>query len=156
MSSNLLLSFELIYLLEWLLQYEKPRLKLFIKHAINSGLGAKIQNANLFEDSRTNEELHDTILDFIDYLEEALHDNLKEKGANTSQIRDDLSTSLKQLNLTNVDPSTIWISIKQAETEINRSLRRKPKEIVQSYKTKEILLKKILKNWNPVNKECVN
>ncbi len=154
--SSLLLSFELIYLIEWLLKHEKSRLKLFINHAVKNGLGERLQNADLSEDITTNEELHNTILDFIEYIESTIHDSLKEKGAASSEIREDLASSLKHINLANVDPSTIWISVKQAETTISRKLRQNTKENTKSPKTKEVLLEKILKNWTPPKKECVN
>lgn len=156
MSSSLLLSFELIYLIEWLLKHEKPRLKLFIKHAVKNGLGEKLQTADFSEDVTTNnEELHNTILDFIEYIESTIHDSLKEKGAASLEIREDLASSLKNINLSNVDPSTIWISVKQAETTINRKLRQNT-ENTKPPKTKEVLLEKILKNWTPPKKECIN
>lgn len=142
--SNFLLSFELLYLMEWLLKHDKKRLEVLIKHALDNGLAEELETIEISNKDKINELFQKTFLGFISFLENALHECI-EKTESRQQIRNTVMSSLAKLNLSSVDSSTLLASLKQAELEL--------KSDTSHSRSKEILLQKILKNWNPENKE---
>jgi hypothetical protein len=151
MASSLLLSFELIYLFGWLLKNEKPKLESLIKLAIKNGLKEELDDTKKSNVSPVlNEDLYDTFIDFVDYMENSLLDKLEKRANKTVQKK--ISTSLENINpkLKNIDQQVVWVALKQAENELSQKKGKTSKE------AKKILLDKILKNWTPTKKDDIN
>ena len=151
MASSLLLSFELIYFLGWLFKNEKKTLDSLIKQSVNKKFRAELDTINLAEGMRVNDEIYDNFIEFIEYMENTLIDKIDGKGKKT--VRKKLSSSLNHLNskLNSIDDQTIWLAMKQAETELSQDKSKQT-----SNETRKLLLGKILKNWNPSQEEEVN
>ncbi|HBS48514.1 TPA: hypothetical protein DEO28_01270 [Candidatus Dependentiae bacterium] len=152
MSSSLLLSFELIYLIDWLLNNERTKVKLLIKNAVDKGLGNELRGMDPKIAAIRNDELQLSFLDFLDFLEDTLNETLKTDLQKNLNLKENISSELKKLNISNVDSKTLWVSINQAELEVLKKLNKGLEDKVDS---KEILLEKILKNWHPT-KDQIN
>ncbi|MCK4264858.1 hypothetical protein KAW80_00705 [Candidatus Babeliales bacterium] len=140
--SDFLLSFELLYLINWLLKNEKSRLKLLVKQAVKNGLAAEIYKLDESQKQPT-ESLQNGFLDFIAHLEDTLLDHL-ETTDHIQGIRDKLLTSLNELNISHLDSHTLLTSLRQAEEELSKNSQKD---------SKRVLLKTIFNNWSPTKKE---
>ena len=70
-AQQLTLSYELLYLLQWLIENEPDRLKRLIEKALVSGLREDLHFLQKNTDSHTaNEEMHYSIVDFLALLED--------------------------------------------------------------------------------------
>lgn len=145
MSSNFLLSVELIKLMGWLTKNEKTAVKALIKKAIFRGLGNELEKATT---SINNDMVHDTFVNFLVYLEETLIEALQQENVN-KPLRESLISAIQDLKIDNIDTQTLWTSVRQAERELSGHEMRSAKQA----DAKKMLLEKIFKNWNPTKKE---
>ena len=133
--SNLLLSYELLQLMGWLLKNEQKLMKSLIGKAMSNGLASKIIKMDEDQNSQLNE---DTFVDFIAYLEDTLLDGL-EDIAMTEEVTENFLPSLNKLDLNEIEANVILKSLKEAEQEPSGKYNS----------NKELLMEKIFKNWKP-------
>jgi len=148
MSSNFLLSVELIKLMGWLTENEKAALKALVKKAIVRGLGKELENTATTHAEINNDMVHDTFVTFLVYLEEILLEALQQDNEN-KPLRESLISAIQDLKADNIDTQTLWTSVKQTERELTSNDAMHAKQC----DTKKMLLEKIFKNWNPDKKE---
>ena len=101
MADNLFLSYELMYLMHWLLKHEKTKLKALIKHVIESGLGAQLSNMKKQDQSinkNLDASLQNSFIEFLYFVENELLNHL-ENAEGQEYYQEDLLASLKKLNL---------------------------------------------------------
>lgn len=155
MAETLFLSLELMYLMEWLMKHEQERLRVLIKYALNNGLDTKLEHAQRHKqrgENKLEEKLHDTFLEFINFLEHTLFDAV-EKRDEKNAIQDELVSALSRLNLNNIDTQTVWSSMKQARSTLSKTQKNRensPQDI------ENVLLEKVLDNWQPDGDEAEN
>lgn len=148
MSKNFSLSFELIYLMAWILKNEKTKLHGLIDEVVKKGFATEIsQIVNYPQDPETVEKLHLTILDFLIFMEDSLLESLDKKDFNL-KMQVGLKPTLEKIN--NIDAKTIWRSTQQAKNLLNKVENKTPEDL------KKILLNQILQNWNPKDTEPLN
>jgi hypothetical protein len=160
MSDTFSLSLELILLMNWLLKNNKTKVKEVINDAIKDGLSDELTQIEDYEINLNDEKfLHNTILDFLFYLEDSLVECLEEKtGDNSSGEK--LKPTLQKLNPGSIDLQTIWQSMQETKKQMKQ--QRKNKAIAQneqkpsSNEIKNRLLTQLLKNWKPKGNEPVN
>ncbi len=149
MSSNFLLSVELIKLMGWLTKNEKTAIKALIKKAIFRGLGKELEKVTTSSHAEINNDMvHDTFVNFLVYLEETLLEALQQENVN-KPLRESLISAIQDLKIDNIDTQTLWTSVKQAERELSQNEIHSAKQA----DAKKMLLEKIFKNWNPTKKE---
>ena len=145
MSTTFSLSLELIYLMNWLLKNEKHKLKKIIDESIKSGLGQEIdQIEDLEEETGDIDYLHNSILDFLFFLEDNLLESLETKDFDFI-AKERLKPTLQKINSQKIDLKTLWLSIQQAKI---KSTRKKD--------LKKTLLSQLIKNWSPKDNEPIN
>ncbi len=156
MASNFTLSIELIYLLEWLLEHEKTRLKGTIKKAIQNGLAQKLETAASPRIDLDNEQLQDTFLEFLIFLEQTLMETMEESDHNHT-LRSDLAHTFHRLSLASVDPQTALSCLHEAEVALEKKTQQAsaPAHPSEDEMT-QTLLTKFLKNWKPSKQDPVN
>lgn len=157
MDKHLSLSFELIYLMGWLLEHEKGMLNSLIKHAIKNGLAQDLEKVNFdMHDNDSSKDLQAIILDFLSFLERSLAKNLdaldialaeesnhQDHGNNTDHEQDNtnLRTRLKQAT---------QLLAKKLESKNESSKKTGGKKSQQS------AFNEILKNWKPSKRDLVH
>lgn len=150
MADNLFLSYELMYLIHWLLKHEKGKLKALIKHSLENGLGAHLNNVKKGQKTlnpSTDDSLQNSFVEFLYFVENELLNYLENEQA-PEYFQEDLLSSLHKLNLNNVDMETVWTSIQQAKSALEKTTG-KQKKPAESETVKNVLLEKVLKNWKP-------
>lgn len=164
MSTSFSLSFELIYLMSWLLKNEKKQLEALIKDALKKGLADELETLDIYQDEEDSiAQLQDTILEFLMFLEDSLLESLEEKPLDKN-TKNKLILDLKKISPRSIDLKTIWLSMQQAKNKLNKSqsfenIQSAQKEEITTEKDKDIkklLFSQLLKNWKPKNNDPVN
>lgn len=153
MNTSLSLSFELIYLLGWLLKHERNALDSLIKQAVKNGLAVDLDKIAIDDQDKMSEQLYGTVLDFLVYLEDTLVQNLD--GIHTNNAPHQLlHPALSKFMNNSLDIQTIKLSIQQAREKLqhktNNNTQSKNETIEEG---KSILFEQLLKNWNPSKNE---
>lgn len=134
------LSPELIQLLHWICQYEQEALKHLIARALIQGIKNQKQNPIHMPSASETQE---TFLNFIELLE-LLFDEVISERALKHALQLNLLPALDQIDTSVCDNSTIRNCLAIATSKMERNPEANPKEL---------LLKELLKRWNPENKK---
>jgi len=144
-NQNLSVSLELIYLMGWLLRHKRGALKALVEGAIDEGLATQLEHIDPLDQTTMAEQLHETLLEFLLFLEDSLHDSLEpEELSNTEAL---FTPMVNTIDTESLDAQTLWASIRQAKQQMAQG--EKPE-------AKTALLKSLLKNWQPDSQEPVN
>jgi hypothetical protein len=172
MSTQISLSLELISLLSWLLKHEKTALSNLVRNALEHGFAEEIDQIDNTVDNGVNEDLYNTVLDFLDYLEDNLIKNLENIQVD-HKTKDTIMPTIQKLEGDSLDYKTLWMSMQQTKARMNKATRKEITAEAKSVVTEpslqatepalqapknanEILFEQLLKNWKPRNKETLN
>ena len=172
MNTSLSLSFELIYLIGWLLKNEKQALNALIKGAINKGLGQELNAINPQDHSKVNEQLYNTLIDFLNFMEDTLLNNMDELQIDTKTEKAMLA-ALRKVDLDALDVNAVRTSMQQTKdelsaksatttegtaTDLDQTLNAQTSDVDfdNTERAAAILLKNIIKNWKPSLNESIN
>lgn len=150
MDKHLSLSFELIYLMGWLLKHEKGMLNSLVKHALKNGLAQDLENVHFDQDNDSSKELQAIILDFLSFLERSLAKNL---DANDAKL------NAKHESENHADDTAKAIDIK---TRLQRAKQLLAKELTEEKSSsskknnRESMFNQMLKNWKPNKSDLVH
>lgn len=134
-----LLSPELIQLMNWIIQYEDEALKHIIARAVAQGLK---QNKHEVLSSSI-EDMQQTFIQFINITELLLNEVISERALKNA-LQHNLLPALDQIDTSACDDSVIRSSLAVTTSKIERN---------PTVNAKELLLKELLKRWNPENKQ---
>lgn len=137
-SDQLVLSYELLQLLEWLVENEAEPLKKIIKRSLSKGLNKKLQR----QDNLNSAELQRSVVDFLELLEVLLFESNQEVEV-SDVIRKNLMPAIDHIDTSNLTLATIQSSAAIASTK---------KEKNPSENAEELLFKELLKRWKPKKK----
>lgn len=137
-TDQLVLSYELLQLLEWLIENEAESLKKIIKRSLGKGLNKKLKtqeqlNTNLIQAS---------VIDFLELLEILLFESNHEVNAG-DVIRKNLMPAIDMIDAASFNAATVESSAAIASTK---------KEKNPSENAEELLFKELLKRWKPKKK----
>ncbi len=145
-NNQLTISYELLYLMQWLLENEPDRLKKLIVQALQKGLKEEMQEASKNENLTTTEDLQYSVVDFLSLLENLLHEAINEYTLKKITERK-LMPALSQIDNTVCDTSTVQLGIEKASSRLELNPQENPQEV---------LFKELLKCWKPRKKAAVN
>lgn len=146
-SGHCLLSYELLLLLEWLIEHDKEKFKTIIDKALRSGLRQKLATKDTPEYTQeVKEQAHYTIIDFFGLLENALADSLQ-KTTTTSDSEKKLLSTLQHLDATTCDKEALRGTIAKTATK----LQENPCDNAQ-----QLLFEELLKSWKPGKKNLAH
>jgi len=137
------ISFELLCLLRWLIEHESDKFKKMVTKAVAQGLTQKLEHITGFSDNEALEDAQENMIEFFSSLESILVDTLQEQARTTANEKK-LMPALEQIDTTICDDTVLKFSLERARNKIVRNPEKN---------SQEILLKEILKNWNPNKKE---
>lgn len=146
-TSQVQLSYELILLLRWIVNYEQDTLKKFINRAMAQGLSHQLLHIlNHPKKNKPDDQSGKTIMDFFTLMEFLLFETMHEKNikSNTDHKLTDL---IENMDLSNYDYNTIAKSVEKTRD----ICWQKPKNDVKS-----VLCKELLRRWKPSKKLKVN
>ena len=144
-NTQLTISYELLYLLQWLIEYDDSRLKQMITRALNQGLRKEMQKTEK-SNELVDEMYYHTIIDFFELMEELLAESIREHIEKKAREKN-LMPTIDQIDSTLCDDATMRFSIEKTTTKIENDPDINPKEQ---------LLKELLRSWKPHNKNIIN
>lgn len=146
-SNQMNISYELLMLLQWLLEHEEESMRKLISKALHNGL-AKQLDAATSQKARHEAamELQESIIDFFTFLETEIHLLMNEDNA-LETIQRTMLPALKQVDARTYSHGALESSIAKAEAAFGKHAIGTPKEI---------LCKELLKRWKPSKKLTVN
>lgn len=141
--NQLTVSYELLYLVQWLLENESDALKKLINHALENGLKQDLQTA-INSELKSSEDIQYSIVDFLALLETLLHENISEQ--NMKRIMEKkLMPAIDNIDNKECDKATVDFSVEKATSKIENNPEKNPQEI---------LFQELLKCWKP-NKKTI-
>ena len=145
--TQLILSYELLCLLRWLIEYDANKLKKMVSKAVSNGLYEHIRLLDKKPASaHDQEDMQDNILDFLALLEtsllECMSDHVTHKARSTN-----LLATVEQLDTTLCDPEIMMSSLEKATALSDKNPNLNPQEM---------LYKELLKRWKPEKKSALN
>lgn len=145
-NNQFVVSYELLLLLKWLLDYEQPGIRKLIAKALNQGLDEFLYQAEIGDKSQAQaDDLQQNIVDFFAVLDGMLGQELQEQEVSSIMQRH-LLPAIDHLDPKACGINTVAVSIAKATA----ALENKP-----NVDGKAILCKELLKNWKP-SKTLVN
>ncbi len=141
--NQLTVSYELLYLVQWLLEHESEALKKLISHALENGLKQDLQTA-VNSELKSTEDIQYSIVDFLALLETLLQENISEQ--NMKRIMEKkLMPAIDNIDNKECDKATVDFSVEKATSKIENNPEGNPQEI---------LFQELLKCWKP-NKKTI-
>jgi hypothetical protein len=144
--TQLVLSYELLCLLRWLIEHDATKLKKMVSKAVASGLYEHIRLLDKKSSAYDQEDMQDNILDFLGLLEtsllECMSDHVTHKARSTN-----LLATVEQLDTTLCDPDIMMSSLEKVATSTHKNPALNPQEM---------LYKELLKRWKPEKKSALN
>ncbi len=144
-NTQLTISYELLYLLQWLIEHDDSRLKQMITKALAQGLREEMQKTEK-SNELVDEMYYHTIIDFFELMEELLAESIREHVEKKAKEKN-LMPTIDQIDSTVCDDATMRFSIERTTTKIENDPDINPQEQ---------LLKELLISWKPHNKNTIN
>lgn len=145
-SSQFALSYELLHLLQWLTRNDADKLKKIIAKAIAQGLHEEIQKTDNMSDSSLLQDMHHSMIDFFELLDELLFDAMAERTEKKAREKNLLPT-IDLIDSTFCDNETVRSSIEKTTKKLDHH---------PTINAQEQLFKELLKKWKPVGKNNMN
>ncbi len=136
---QLVISYELLQLMEWIVEHESESLKKLIIRALKRGFDDQLKQSQNYKELYSAEDMQNNVIDFLALIEALLIEATNEKEVD-SIIQKNLMPAIDHVDTSNCDSSTLKSSIAIASSKIHKN----SKENVQ-----EIFLKELLKRWKP-------
>ncbi len=142
--SDIVLSFELLVLINWLMQNERPMLNNLIKHALKNGLAEEFEKISGIDNIEVNEQFYTTVISFLLFMEDGLVQNLSKIKIDKNS-KDDIFPVLNKIDMKNINIKPIFSGAKHSSTANS-----------DTEESKNILFHQILKNWKPNKNDLLN
>ncbi len=135
---NLTVSYELLYLLQWLLENEPTKLKKIIQSSLSNGLHEKIKDS-VQDSTITPEEMQYSIIDFLVCMESLLHESIHEERLQKI-LEKKMMPALDNIDGQECDQATVDFSVEKASSKFETNPNENPQDI---------LFQELLKYWKP-------
>jgi len=142
--SQFVISYELLCLLRWLIENERPKLKRILRKALSTGLHKEIKKTEINSEFFDIEEAQECIVDFFSGLEHLMNETINEQTIK-KVVEKNLIPALEHIDSNACDESMIQLSAQKASSQTDS------KENAQ-----DLFLKEILKRWKPTKKTLLN
>jgi hypothetical protein len=153
MSSGLSLSFELIYLMGWLLKNNKAKLKQLVLEAIQAGIMEEVAAMHDVDYLLLSDQMQGTVEQFMEYFEQAINEGMLGSEASLGAPYN-LAPVFKKFDPRLFDQRTLLLSLQEAKKKI--SYKKKTDPSVSDIDDNSILFERILKNLNHSKKDLMH
>lgn len=158
MNSSLSLSFELIYLMGWLLKNDQAKLKKLVAEAVEQGFIEEVDAMSDADYLLLSDQMQSTVEQFMDYLEDAITESVQGADAHNGVCKD-LAPLLKKFDTDAVDQKTVSLAMQQTKKKLSYKKKQGDKInaiAVTEAEANDILFERLLKNWNPSKKDLMH
>lgn len=158
MNSSLSLSFELIYLMGWLLKNDQAKLKQLVVEAVEQGFIEEVDAMSDADYLLLSDQMQSTVEQFMDYLEEVITESVQGADVNNGLFQG-LVPVLKKFDTDSVDQKTVSLAMQQTKKKLSYKKKQGDKLnalAVTESEANNILFERLLKNWNPSKKDLMH
>ncbi len=147
-NGQFVLSYELLYLLQWLVDHESESLKKIVARAVRQGFRDSITHKtnDTIELQSSDAHIQNSIADFLSLLDILLIETTNEQGVKKSLERN-MIPALNHIDSTICKNETVESSLIKASSKLDHT---------SNEKLQDALLKEILKQWKPDKKSLMN
>lgn len=139
---HFVVSYELLKVLEWLIDHEQEPLKKLLHQALKKGLRQELAHADDMEKEDSMELLQGNIVDFFTLLEVLTHETIHEHEIK-NHIQRTMIPAINHIDTTDCDTTAVALSVAKATAAVENKTGENPKEV---------LCKEFLKRWKPLKK----
>ncbi len=144
---QILLTYELLFLLQWIMEHESDALKKIIVRALKNGFNdPEFRSNEVIEMHISDPAINESIVDFLGLLDSLLLEATTEldmqKNAELTLI-----PALKHIDSTICDEEVVQSSLKKTNAQLHANSKQS---------AQEILLKELLRRWKPDKKILSN
>jgi len=144
-NNQFVISYELLYLLQWIVEHGSQELKQLVGKALAAGLRERMHHTD--SDVHISEEMQDySIVDFFSLLETLLVETINEQAMLKAQEKN-LMPALEHIDSTVCDTATVRSSLEKATTKMNKN---------PDANAQQLLFEELLKRWKPNKKATMN
>lgn len=141
------ISFELLALLNWIIEHDAAKLKKIITKAFTMGLKEEILAVRqLHGQQEALEEINRSVIDFFSLLESLLSEQMQARVAVEAR-QNNLLSSVNKIDTSVCGDDLVRTSLEKATSVAEKS---------GCLNAKELLYKELLKSWNPHDQELLN
>lgn len=133
------ISYELLYVLHWLLKYEKTELSNLITQAFVKGYEEKLKEQDMYSKIQYSDDMQHSIVNFFNFLEHQIA-AMNDTQTHKTVLHHNIIKTLDQIDPMRFDYDTI------KSTVMATADKMKPKNQDDA---KNLFLKELLKQWNP-------
>lgn len=144
-NNQFVISYELLYLLQWIVEHGSHELKMLVGKALAAGLRERMHNTDT-ETPHVIEEMQDSIVDFFSLLEGLLLETINEQAMLKAQEKN-LMPALEHIDSTMCDTATVRSSLEKATTKMTKN---------PNANAQQLLFEELLKRWKPNKKAMMN
>jgi len=145
-TNQLTLSYELLFLMQWLIENEPEKLKALISQAFDNGLKEELKTISPFPEQHPMQDLQYNIIDFLGMLETLLKEVSNENSVKRVMEKK-LMPAIDQIDASNFDNETVQYSVETASSKLDTNPEVNPQEL---------LFKELLRCWKPDKKIVSN
>lgn len=143
---QLTVSYELLCLLQWLMEYEADKLKKIVAKALDKGLHKQVLHKDQAQHIQSTDDIQRIISDFFATLELLFIETIQEQDMKKI-IENNLLPALNRIDSRLCDDATVRISAEKASaTNHDGSV----------HQAQEVLFQEILRHWKPTKKTVIN
>ena len=140
------LSYELLHLMQWLIEHEPEKIKSIIAQAMEDGLKDELKTLGNSAAREVSETVRYSVVDFLELLEVLLQEVSNEHTLK-SVLEKKLMPAFDHIDSTACDIETVQTSVEQASSQFERNPKKNPQEL---------LFKELLRTWKPNKKSLAN
>lgn len=133
-----IVSYELLYIIQWLMTYEKEALTNLVHNAFIQGSQAS-DNHDSYDQKEEAEYLQSSIIDFFSFLEEEV-ENVAQAESVKHIMQKNLLKTLDHIDPKLFDPSIVKASMMATAEKLHPQ---------RNDQAKDFFLKQLLKKWQP-------
>ncbi len=142
------ISYELLYVLHWLLKYEKIELSSLITQAFVKGYEEKLKQQDMYSQIQHTEDMQHSIVNFFNFLENQIS-VMNDTQTHKTIMNQNILKTLDQIDPKRFDYDTIKSTVMATADKIRPT---------NQDDAKDLFLKELLKQWDPArekNKDAV-
>lgn len=143
------LSIELLYLLYWLIEHDPTSLKKLVDHAVKHNFKSEVEallKSHSDDINASFEELQGSVGEFLHFADALLFESMQEHTMKQA-VQKKLLPALEHIDSSICDQEIVADSVERATHNLNES---------NQDNTQELVLKELLKQWQPDKKTAIN
>jgi hypothetical protein len=140
-----IVSYELLYILQWLMMYEKEAFKHLVHKAFIQGSQSP-ERQDTYDQFEEAEYLQSSVVDFFSFLEEEV-ENVSQAESIKYIMQQNLLKTLDHIDPKIFDPAIIKASMMATAEKVNSQ---------RNHLAKDLFLKELLKKWTPKKDKSKN